>query len=293
MIMDQIEKIKRLAVIAIVSDDYLMETLVLKGGNALDLIYQVSSRSSIDLDFSVENDFDQAQIDSIKNKLEQNLNRIFNGNGYDVFDISFSKTPNVATPIPKFWGGYLLEFKVISRQKVDSLALDLDKMRRNAEIIGPNQKKTFRVEISKFEYCRGKRQEDIDGYAVYVYTPEMMALEKLRAICQQTTDYIQAIGKSHQDGRARDFFDIHIICEHFGIDLTTPANIQLLKDIFAAKKVSLELLGKIREYREFHRMDFVVVEQTIKPKIKLKPYDFYFDFVIRLCDDLLHALRIE
>ena len=229
---------------------------------------------------------------SIKKRLEKNLNKIFYENGYDVFDVSFSKVPQVTKPIPKFWGGYQLEFKVIGHQKTVALSSDVDKMRRNAEVIGPNQKRTFKVEISKYEYCLGKRQEDIDGYTVYVYTPEMMALEKLRAICQQTTEYIQAIGKSHQEGRARDFFDIYVILENFEIDLTTPTNIQLLKDIFSAKNVPLELLGKIRDYREFHQLDFVVVEETVKQGIKLRSYDFYFDFVIQLCNDLLQILRI-
>ena len=46
-----LEKVKRLAIIAMVSDDELMDILVLKGGNAIDLIYQVSGRASIDIDF--------------------------------------------------------------------------------------------------------------------------------------------------------------------------------------------------------------------------------------------------
>ena len=40
--MDDIDKIKRLTIIAMVSDDYLMEQLVLKGGNAIDIVYQFS-----------------------------------------------------------------------------------------------------------------------------------------------------------------------------------------------------------------------------------------------------------
>ena len=46
-----LERIKRLIIIALVSDDYLMETLVLKGGNALSVAYELSSRASFDLDF--------------------------------------------------------------------------------------------------------------------------------------------------------------------------------------------------------------------------------------------------
>ena len=52
-----IEEIKKLALIALVSDDILMETLVLKGGNALLVAYALSLRASWDLDFSMRDDF--------------------------------------------------------------------------------------------------------------------------------------------------------------------------------------------------------------------------------------------
>jgi hypothetical protein len=50
------ERIKRLVIIAMVSDDELLEKLVLKGGNLLDIAYGVSTRSSVDIDFSVDGD---------------------------------------------------------------------------------------------------------------------------------------------------------------------------------------------------------------------------------------------
>ncbi len=40
-------------IIAMFSDDELMEMLVLKGGNAMALFYSEYSRASIDLDFSL------------------------------------------------------------------------------------------------------------------------------------------------------------------------------------------------------------------------------------------------
>jgi hypothetical protein len=39
-----IDRIKRLAIIALITDDYLMETLVLKGGNAMLMAYDLSPR---------------------------------------------------------------------------------------------------------------------------------------------------------------------------------------------------------------------------------------------------------
>ena len=53
--------IRKTIIIAIASDDVLMERLVLKGGNALDIIYQLSDRSSLDLDFSMANDVGSAE----------------------------------------------------------------------------------------------------------------------------------------------------------------------------------------------------------------------------------------
>jgi hypothetical protein len=118
----------------------------------------------------------------------------------------------------------------------------------------------------------------------------MILCEKLRAICQQMTEYANKFGKSHTDARARDFFDIYTVNEHFNIDLTLRQNIQLLKDIFSAKQVPLELICKIKDYREQHRADFAVVKDTVKKGIKIKDYDFYFDYVVGKCDILINTL---
>lgn len=42
-----LRNIRRIIVTAISSDDYLMEALVLKGGNALELAYNVGNRASV------------------------------------------------------------------------------------------------------------------------------------------------------------------------------------------------------------------------------------------------------
>jgi len=204
MDLQQLEKIKRLAIIALFADDDLMDTLVLKGGNALDIVYRIAARSSIDLDLSIASEFDSNEIDSTRLKMEQSLCRIFNENGYEVFDVTLVERPEVVrTDTPLFWGGYQLEFKVISRGEYSKKAANIQDLRRNAEIVGPDSRRKLRVDISKCEYCGSKKQVDLDGYIVYVYTPEMIALEKIRAICQQTEEYCSSIGKSHREGRAR------------------------------------------------------------------------------------------
>jgi Nucleotidyl transferase AbiEii toxin, Type IV TA system len=52
-----LDRIKSLAVQAMFSDDELLEQLVLKGGNAMALVHQISARASVDLDFSLKQDF--------------------------------------------------------------------------------------------------------------------------------------------------------------------------------------------------------------------------------------------
>ncbi len=291
---DQLERIKKLTIIALFMDDDLMDTLVLKGGNALDIVYKIAQRASIDLDLSIENEFDSTEIDSVRSRIEKALMRVFNENGYDIFDVRLAETPDVVSPDdPPFWGGYQLEFKVISREKYSHKAANIHDLRRNAEIVGPHNRRKLRVDISKHEYCARKTQVDLDGYTVYVYPPEMIVLEKLRAICQQTEEYCKTIGKSHREGRARDFFDIHTVLEHFRINLTASQNIDLVRRVFAAKKVPLDLISKISLSREFHRSDFKAVENTVKPKVKIRDYDYYFDFVVGQCRLLAQALGIE
>jgi len=121
---------------------------------------------------------------------------------------------------------------------------------------------------------------DLDDYTIYVYTPEMIVLEKIRAICQQMPEYAP---NSTKTARARDFFDIYTVMEHFTIELASPQNIDLLKNIFDAKEVPLPLIGKIAQYREYHRLDFTSVEATVKPNIELNTFDFYFHYLIDRC----------
>jgi hypothetical protein len=119
----------------------------------------------------------------------------------------------------------------------------------------------------------------------------MILFEKIRAICQQMPEYTESIGKSYQTARARDFFDIYTVLNNFKkIDITAPENIQLLKRIFEQKDVRLSSIKNIRNYREYHRKDFFAIQDTVKPKVKLKDFGFYFDYVVEKCDKLCQAL---
>jgi hypothetical protein len=131
--------------------------------------------------------------------------------------------------------------------------------------------------LSKFEYTKGKIAREIDNFDIYVYAPEMIAIEKLRAICQQMPDYhLNRIPRA----RARDFYDIHLIVTETGVNLPSAENKDLLRHIFEAKEVSLDLLQLIAEQREFHRPDWDSVRLSIASD-GLMEFDFYFDFVLK------------
>jgi hypothetical protein len=104
----------------------------------------------------------------------------------------------------------------------------------------------------------------------------MIALEKLRAICQQTPDYKLQRSPS---ARARDFYDIHLVVSLTGMSLSSPENLELIRHIFAAKEVPLKLLAKIKGQREFHRPDWDSVKASSNNP-DLSEFDDYFDFVV-------------
>ena len=55
------------------SDNILMERFVLKGGNALDLIHQVSVRASVDIDLSMDRDFTAEELLGLSRRIENLL----------------------------------------------------------------------------------------------------------------------------------------------------------------------------------------------------------------------------
>lgn len=173
------------------------------------------------------------------------------------------------------WGGYELKFKLIDKAKYEALGGDPESLRRNALVVGPEQQRKFSVDMSRHEYCVGKVERELDDYTIYVYSPEMIVIEKLRAICQQMSEYERA---SHRSARARDFYDIYKVITAIGLNITQPESIEVMEHIFAAKEVPLGLLAKVRDYREFHRPDWPAVVASVPER--LEEFDFYFDFVI-------------
>jgi len=275
-----LDKIRKLTITALFSDDALFDQLVLKGGNALSLVYGISSRTSLDLDFSIEEDFHD--IEETKARIYKALRDRFSSVGLVVFDETFDARPGrPRADQDDRCGGYYLVFKLIEANKHAAMRGNVDALRRQALIVGPDQQRKFSVDISKFEYCAGKIKTELDNYTIHVYTPAMLAVEKLRAICQQMPEY-KLIGNPRP--RARDFYDIHLIGTQAGVELNSSGCLDLIPAIFIAKDVPLRLISQIPNQREFHRPDWPAVQASVLGK--LDEFDYYFDFVVRQTSSL-------
>lgn len=282
-----IDKIKKLTIAALVSDDILMGILVLKGGNALDLAYDITNRGSVDIDFSLEADFTEEEKGRIRNQLEHILNQEFSKEDLVAFDVKLTEKPKILEDAVKsFWGGYFVEFKTISTINHEKHKGDIESLRRNAISLHKDNSTKFTIDISKHEYVAQKVAKDLEGAIVYVYTPEMLAIEKLRALCQQNPKYKSVVYRMTSKSRARDFYDIYNVNESFNIDFTSAENIDLCKLIFEAKRVPLEYINELSEQKELHRQSWQSVVDTVEAGINLESFGFYYDYVLKLISHL-------
>lgn len=286
MDLEFLDKVKRSAIIAMFSDDDLMEKLVLKGGNLLDIVYGISTRASKDVDLSMPGQFDDLEL--LRRKVENALKTTFLEIGYVVFDVTVEECPpKPPDDLSKFWGGYKLYYKIVEKDKYEEYKGDVENLRRRAVPLQEAGSTRFPIEISKHEYCDAKEVRVLDDYTIVAYTPQALVCEKLRAICQQMPEYVEIV-HGHRSARARDFLDIHTVAEHFQLDFTDKTFQDVLKAMFAAKRVPVGLIGRISEseYKEYHRQDYPSVEMTVKPGIELQGFDFYFNYVVEKCRDL-------
>jgi len=266
-------ELRRLVIVALFSDDELAKRFVLKGGNALELVYELVVRGSVDVDLSIDDEFDD--LDAISNRVFRSLRKVLGASGFVVFDEFFRPVPVVdGEDLTPWWGGYRLEFKLIESSHPAVLSDSLEKMRINSKTIDERHNRIFRVDVSKHEYCEGKVQAQFGGIVIYVYSEEMCVVEKFRAICQQMPEY----GMRNTRPRARDFYDIYTTITKLGIDLALPENLRLFRSIFAAKRVPLKLLALVAATHEFHRPDWDSVRDAAEGEVLA--FDFYFDFVV-------------
>ncbi|MEZ6009339.1 MAG: nucleotidyl transferase AbiEii/AbiGii toxin family protein [Planctomycetota bacterium] len=263
---------------AIAEDDYLHRELVLKGGNALDLVHGIGGRASLDLDYSMRGDAEDQEL--LSRRILAALGTRLSTHGLRLFDGKFQRRPSTDSEErgPK-WGGYTVEFKVIQEHKAKALLDEMNAMRREAlSVTGhPQAERRFRVELSTYEHCDPIEDVPLEGgYVCRVYTPELIAAEKLRSLCQQMDEYPM---RSHPTPRARDFYDLHAVITSRGVELSEESMHELIEIVFAAKDVPTSLLGQLRTYRDFHEEDWPSVRDSI-PADKVPDFDYYFAFVL-------------
>ena len=247
-----LDKIKKLTLRALMSDETLMHSLVLKGGNALHLVYEITNRGSIDIDFSVEREFTEEEFQKMPVWLKYILNRTFREENLHVFDVNFIEKPKSGS-IPE-WKGYLLEFKVISEEKFSELNGDIDSIRRNAIKLNEQSPK-YIVDISAYEYVKPATLKEIEGMILRVYTLEMILFEKIRALCQTMPEYSEIVESAKPKHRARDIYDIFIIYNSGNLNLDK----DMLSEIFKAKQVPLEFINNMESLREHNSENWETV----------------------------------
>ena len=128
--------IRRLAIVAMFSDDTLFDQLALKGGNALNLVHHLGSRSSVDVDLSLDKDFQD--INDSRERIFRALRSRFAEARLTVFDEKFEqKSPPEAGGDEK-WGGYQIEFKLIDTRFYEDLHGDIERVRRESMVVSPS-----------------------------------------------------------------------------------------------------------------------------------------------------------
>jgi len=277
----EIDEIRRIALIAVFADDELMNRVVLKGGNALSLIYEIGGRASVDLDFSIDGDF--KDLADSETRLFRSLQTRFATRGYVVFDTALVRRPAHQTEdrVEGRWGGYQATFKVIRTVDAERLSGRLSELQRQAITVTQSQHRTFKIDFSKYEYCGGKLAKELDSFQIFVYSPAMIVVEKLRAICQQHPSYEL---NRNRKSRGRDFYDIFQVMESLHVNLVDPDTIELFRCMFEAKHVPLSLLRSLEDQRDFHRAEWPAVVAALSTNAQ--EFDFYFDFVLELTREL-------
>jgi predicted nucleotidyltransferase component of viral defense system len=257
---------------AVAGDPWLREELVLKGGNALALVHGVGMRASVDIDYSMSDDLRDPERFGMT--LYDALCDRFDHHDLVVFDFAFERRPRRAQG-HRTWGGYTAVFKLVDRSATSN---DLDGMRRRALTVesDPQASRTFRIEISKYEYCDDQIEVAIgDNVVCRVYSLDLVAAEKLRALCQQMPEYGR---RRHPTPRSRDFYDIHALITEASVDLGHPDFHALVRATFGQKEVPLRLIADLRSQVEFHEQDWPQVLNAI-PAHKPREFGFYTDFV--------------
>ena len=287
----QSDDIRNTVVTSIFSNDDLLDILTLKGGNAMKLL-SLTNRESSDLDFSIaEGKKISKEVEG--KKIEKQLNQSFEEIGYKVISFKFSDKPAKRRPLtPPYWGGYQIQFSIISIDKFNNLN---DKQKNNinayAESI-ENGKKKIKIDLSFEEYTEPRIEAQLNEYTIYLYSPLMIVYEKIRASCQQLPEYKLSSEKT----RARDLYDIYTMLTYkkqmdLKEEVFNKENFYIIKKMFELKNVDFSLMLKLETIKEELRIDY---EMNVIPQIpenESRPdFDFLFSYNNEIFVDLFEAI---
>ena len=273
-------EIRSLVIVALFSEDQLLDQLVLKGGNAINLIYGYGSRSSLGRRL-----LDRRRLSLIPMKPETYCYGLygqgFTRGGHEIFDFEFPEKTFVTKDWTPTTGGEGIRLSSKSLSVLDFEQIRRE-FRRNASRtaieIGPAAPTDIPSRFSASMNSAGKSgRRNFRITQSFVYTPEMLSLEKLRAICQQMEEYPIAT-KSYSEGKG---FLRYLCRPERGARLIGRSQecLELARTIFAAKDVpsatdrTQSPVTVISTSRIGHRWRTRVSE-------RLKDFNFYVDFVV-------------
>lgn len=271
-------------IIAIYRIPALSKRLFLKGGSAMRLFDNLTSRLSMDADFSIAKtvDNDKAFFSAINSSVRKSFYKL----NFEVIDFKWNRKPKSRKKdMPDWWGGWLCEFKLVSR---DHRGKSIETKRRNSLIPDEANSSKIIVEISEHEYCGKRRTKKIRDVKVLGYSRELLVLEKLRAICQQHPDYIYRLSKN----RARDFYDIYELTSHAEDNFARNCS-RHIKNVFKAKEVPIKILRSLwrDDFIDEQRRGFDQVKDTVRGEIH--SFDVYVEhirfFVKEIYSDILNV----
>jgi len=139
--------VKRCALAALCSQNALKQLLVFKGGNLLQIGFNIRVRASIDLDFSIDADCNPEQV---RAECESALTAEFSKFNYAVIDVTIvERPPELSEDLRDFWGGYRIGFKLVKVTTFDRFRTDLAALRRYALPFGHQGSTVFRMVKSR------------------------------------------------------------------------------------------------------------------------------------------------
>lgn len=277
----KIDEVINETIIAIYRNPAASNQLFLKGGSAMRLFDNLTSRLSIDIDFSVDTAVDDVSrfFDNMKFKI---ITR-FQDFKYEAIDFNWIRKPNrKRKDKPNWWGGWSFEFKIVSYAHHGK---SIEIKRRNALIPeGANSSKII-VEISEHEYCKNGRTKVVNGVTILGYSRELIVSEKIRAICQQHPEYKFNLNKN----RARDFYDIYELTKDVDDDFTHRCSLHI-NNVFKAKEVPISILKSLWEedFIDKQRRGFDQVKDTVQGKVY--DFDFYLENLRFLVKEIAPSL---